>query len=63
MKNLINYLPVLGLSALVIFTSCNTDEEVPTFGEGEGKLGIAFVLKNNRINSSNGRVENSNLAH
>lgn len=62
MKNLINYLPVLGLSALVIFTSCNTDEEVPTFGEGEGKLGIAFVLKNNRINSSNGRVENSNLA-
>lgn len=61
MKNLINYLPVLGLSALMFFTSCNPDEEVPTVGEGEGKLGVAFVLKSNRLNTSNGRVENSNL--
>jgi hypothetical protein len=61
MKNLIKYLPVLGLTALMLLTSCNTEDEVPSVGEGEGKLGIAFVLKNNKMDTSNARVENSNM--
>ena len=61
MKNLIKYLPVLGLTALMLLTSCNTEDEVPSIGEGEGKLGIALVLKNNRMETSNARVANSNM--
>ncbi|MFD2201361.1 hypothetical protein [Shivajiella indica] len=61
MKNLIKYFPVFGLISLVILSSCNTEDQAPSVGEGEGKLGVALVLKNNSINMSNARVENNNL--
>jgi len=62
MKNLIKYLPFIGLITLIFLSSCNPEDEVPSVGEGEGKLGVALVLKNNRMDTSNARVENSNIS-
>lgn len=52
----------LVLTAITAFSSCNTSEnETPILGEGEGRMGIALVLKNTSMNMSNARVENSRI--
>lgn len=61
MKNYNKLLSVLAVTAVTAFSSCSSENEAPSVGQGEGKMGIAFVLKNNSMSTSNARVENSNL--
>lgn len=61
MKNYNKLLSILAFTAVTAFSSCSSDDETPSVGQGEGKMGIALVLKNNSMNTVNGRVENSNL--
>lgn len=60
MRTLKNYFASLLLVASIFFSSCNPEEEVP--GIGEGKMGIAFVLKSNQSRAENARIQNSNLS-
>lgn len=60
MKTLKNYLAPMLLAIILIFSSCNPEDEIP--GIGEGKMGIAFVLKNNRLNAENARTMNSRVS-
>jgi hypothetical protein len=60
MRTLKNYLASLALVAAIMFSSCNTEEEIP--GIGEGKMGIAFVLKTSQLNAENARTLNSSLS-
>lgn len=41
--------------------SCTQEENVPMFGQGEGKMGIALRLNNGLSSSTNARIANSNL--
>lgn len=41
--------------------SCIQEENVPMFGQGEGKMGIALRLNNGLSSSTNARIANSNL--
>lgn len=59
MKNFSQILTIVALSTATIFSSCNTEEEVPNLGMGEGKMGVALVLKNNSTPASNARIENT----
>lgn len=59
MKNLKSIFSSSIILAAMIFISCNTEEEVPVFGNGEGKLGMAFKLATGNINSSNARIANA----
>lgn len=61
MKNYNKLLSILAFTAVTAFSACSSDDETPSVGQGEGKMGIALVLKNNSMNTVNGRVENSNL--
>ncbi|WP_291787541.1 hypothetical protein [Cecembia sp.] len=61
MKNYKKLLSVLALTTVTVFSSCNPENEVPVIGQGEGKMGIAFVLKNNTMSTAGARVENSSL--
>ena len=60
MRTFKNYLASLALLTAILFSSCNPEEEVP--GIGEGKMGIAFVLKTNQLTAENARTMNSNLS-
>lgn len=60
MRTLKNYLNSLALVAAILFASCNPEEEIP--GIGEGKMGIAVVLKTNQLSAENARTMNSNLS-
>lgn len=60
MRTFKNYLASLALVAAILFSSCNPEEEIP--GIGEGKMGIAFVLKTNQLSAENARTMNSNLS-
>ncbi|MCS4432897.1 hypothetical protein [Aquiflexum gelatinilyticum] len=60
MRTLKNYLASLALVAAIMFSSCNPEEEIP--GIGEGKMGIAFILKTNQLNAENARTLNSSLS-
>ncbi|UJP64364.1 hypothetical protein [Mongoliitalea daihaiensis] len=62
MKNYINSLPALAIAAIVSFSSCNSEDDIPAIGQGEGRIGIALVLKNNSTTSNSARMENSNLS-
>ena len=59
MKNLKSILASTFILVALIFTSCNPEEEIPAFGTGEGKMGLAFKLANNAGNSSSARVANA----
>lgn len=61
MKNYNKFLSVFALAAVTAFSSCNSEDDAPSVGQGEGKMGIALVLKNNTMNTANARVENSSL--
>lgn len=41
--------------------SCTQEENVPMFGQGEGKMGIALKLNNGLSSSASARIANSNL--
>ncbi|MCH6198973.1 hypothetical protein MMU07_05260 [Aquiflexum sp. LQ15W] len=63
MNTLKNYLTSMSLISVILFSSCNPEEEIPAIGGiGEGKMGIAFVLKNNRLNAENARTSNSAIS-
>jgi len=59
MKTYSKLFSVLAFSSLSIFSSCSSEDEVPAFGTGDGKIGIAFVLNNSNVQSLNARVENA----
>jgi len=61
MKTLSKIISALALCSAISFSSCNSDDDVPRVGTGDGKLGIAMVLRNNRLNSANSRIENSRM--
>jgi hypothetical protein len=51
---------LFALTAATLF-SCSEEENIPMFGQGDGKMGIALKLNNGPTSSANARTSNSNL--